>query len=140
MPASKPQITIEVNIKRPIDQVWHAWTNPEAIPRWNFASDDWFCPHATNDLKSGGRFSWRMEAKDGSFGFDFSGTYTSVIPHQLIVSLLDDDRTVSISFIEKEGSVRVVETFEAEATNSLDLQRTGWQAILDNFKKYVESL
>lgn len=140
MPATKPQITIEVNIQKPIDQVWNAWTNPEAIPHWNFASDDWFCPHAANDLRSGGRFSWRMEAKDGSFGFDLSGTYTSVIPHQLIASVLDDDRTVSISFNEKDGSVRVVETFEAEATNPLDLQRTGWQAILDNFKKYAESL
>lgn len=132
-------ITIEATVNAPIEKVWNYWTGPEHITQWNAASDDWHTPKATNDLTVGGRFTSRMEAKDGSFGFDFGGTYTEVENHKKIAYALDDDRTVSITFTPTADGVKVVESFEAETQNSEDLQRTGWQAILDNFKKYTEA-
>lgn len=131
-------ITIEATINAPIEKVWSYWTTPDHITKWNAASDDWHTPKATNDLTVGGRFTSRMEAKDGSFGFDFGGNYTEVETHKKIAYTLDDDRTVSITFTPTADGVKVVERFEAETQNSEELQRNGWQAILDNFKKYTE--
>ena len=129
-------ITVSIKVKGSIEQIWDYFTNPEHIIHWNFASEDWHCPSAINDLFVEGRFSWRMEAKDGSFGFDFTGRYTNIVEYQLIEYRMDDDRFVSIQFIERAEGVELVETFEAETENSIELQTIGWQAILDNFKKY----
>ena len=129
-------ITVSIKVKGSIEQIWDYFTNPEHIIHWNFASEDWHCPSAINDLFVEGRFSWRMEAKDGSFGFDFTGRYTNIVEHQLIEYRMDDDRFVSVQFIERAEGVELVETFEAETENSIELQTMGWQAILDNFKKY----
>ena len=129
-------ITVRTLIPKQLLYVWNCWTKPEHIIHWNFASEDWHCPSAINDLFVEGRFSWRMEAKDGSFGFDFTGRYTNIVEYQLIEYRMDDDRFVSIQFIERAEGVELVETFEAETENSIELQAMGWQAILDNFKKY----
>ncbi len=110
----------------------------EYCVQWNAASDDWHTTQAENDLQVGGKFSSRMEAKDGSFGFDFGGTYTEIIPQDKITYTLEDDRTVSITFAQTPEGVTVTEQFEAETENEAALQRSGWQAILDNFKKYTE--
>lgn len=131
-------ITIETTVHAPIAHVWDVWTNPEFIKQWNAASDDWYTPSSTNDLRVGGIFTACMEARDGSAGFDFSGTYTEVVPHQKIAYTLGDDRTVRITFEETAEGVRVTETFDIENENSADMQRAGWQAILDNFKKVTE--
>lgn len=136
---TKNKISIETKIKAPIDVVWKLWTTPEHIINWNFASDSWCCPNAINDLKPNGQFNWRMEAKDGSMGFDFTGTYQQIQTNELITYLMDDGRAVSINFLIEADQVKVVETFEAEGSNSDELQRLGWQAILNNFKSYVES-
>ncbi len=132
-------ITVETNTNAPIEKVWNYWTQPEHITQWNFASDDWCCPWAKNDAREGGKFVWRMEAKDGSFGFDFSGTFIKVIPNELIEETLDDGRTVKISFKENGNQTQVIEIFEAETENPIELQKSGWQAILNNFKKHVET-
>ena len=129
-------ITVSTLIPKQLLYVWDCWTKAEHIIHWNFASEDWHCPSAINDLFVEGRFSWRMEAKDGSFGFDFTGRYTNIVEYQLIEYRMDDDRFVSIQFIERAEGVELVETFEAETENSIELQAMGWQAILDNFKKY----
>lgn len=136
---NKPVITIEATVNAPLEKVWNYWTMPEHITKWNSASDDWHTPKAENDLRTGGKFSARMEAKDGSFGFDFWGIYDIVTTHELIEYTLGDDRKVTISFTPAEGGIKVVESFEAESTNSLELQQGGWQAILNNFKKYTEA-
>ncbi|MBI3219524.1 MAG: SRPBCC family protein [Bacteroidetes bacterium] len=133
-------ITIEATITASIEKVWKCWTEPEHITKWNFASDDWCAPSAINDLKAGGNFSFRMEAKDGSFGFDFGGVYDEVIPHQKIAYTIGDGRKVSIDFSQQGNSCRVVERFEAESVHPVEMQQAGWQAILNNFKKHVESL
>lgn len=135
----KTLITVEVTISAEPEHVWECWTQPEHIMKWNFASPDWCCPAATNDLRVGGAFSWRMEAKDGSMGFDYSGSYEDVMPISRIEVRLDDDREVKIYFEPNEDGVHVIETFEIEDQNSADMQRAGWQAILDNFKKHAES-
>lgn len=132
------KITVETSIKAPIEKIWHAWTTPEDIKQWNAASDDWHTTAATVDLRVGGSFCSRMEAKDGSFGFDFAGTYTKIVPHQLIEYSLGE-RVVSVEFITQDESVLVRETFTAEATHSIEQQRQGWQAILDRFARHVES-
>ena len=132
-------IAVEVSIAAPVSAVWKCWASPNDIKGWNQASDDWHTPYAENDLRAGGRFLYRMEAKDGSFGFDFSGTYDQVIPNRLIEYTLDDERKVRISFQNSGDNIRVTETFEAETVNTIELQQFGWQAILDNFKKYTES-
>ena len=136
---NKTTITVEAAIVAPIEKVWKYWTEPQHITQWNNASEDWHTPHAENDLKEGGRFTSRMEAKDGSFGFDFGGTYTLVETNKQIEYTLDDGRKVSINFTSQGNETTVVETFEAENMNSIELQKGGWQAILDNFKKYVEN-
>ncbi|HEY5754226.1 MAG TPA: SRPBCC family protein [Steroidobacter sp.] len=130
-------ITVETNISAPIEAVWRAYTTPADIMKWNAASADWHTTAATVDLRDGGKFSSRMEAKDGSMGFDFAGTYTKVVPHELIEYSFGD-RTARIQFTQLPQSVRVRVTFDAEATNSEEQQRAGWQAILGNFARYVE--
>jgi uncharacterized protein YndB with AHSA1/START domain len=131
-------ITVQTQIKAPIEKVWKFYTIPEHITQWNNASDDWHTPHATNDLKVGGRFLWRMESKDGKMGFDFNGVYSEVKYHELIKYEIEGGRKVEIKFSSKNSETDVEITFEAETENSIELQRTGWQAILNNFKKYVE--
>lgn len=132
-------ITIETTVDAPIEKVWTAWTKPEHIVQWNFASEDWQCPAAQVDLTVDGKFKYRMEARDRSMGFDFEGTFTAIDPAREIRFALDDDRTVTVSFEEIDGGVRVVETFEAENELTGEQQRQGWQSILNNFKKHVEA-
>jgi uncharacterized protein YndB with AHSA1/START domain len=136
---NKTKITVECTIKSSLDKVWDFWTIPEHIMQWNHASDDWHTPKATNNLIVGGRFCYTMAAKDGSFSFDFEGTYKEVIEKKSIKYTLDDDREVSIDFIAIGDTVEIVETFEAETQNTIELQQSGWQAILNNFKKLVEN-
>jgi uncharacterized protein YndB with AHSA1/START domain len=133
-----PVIEISANIKSPLGIVWNCWTTPEDIIQWNHASDDWHSPRAENDLRVGGKFNIRMEARDGSTGFDFEGTYLSVILHKQITYSIGDGRLVKVDFSSIAGVTTVTETFEAESVHSLEQQRAGWQSILDNFKKYAE--
>ena len=133
------KITIESIISANTKKVWDYYTLPEHITKWNFASDDWHCPKAENDLRVGGKLKSRMEAKDGSFGFDFEAIYDEVINHKKISYNLTDGRQVITVFENQNGKTKVTTTFDAETQNSVELQRNGWQAILDNFKKYVES-
>ncbi len=133
------QITIGTKINAPIEKVWELWTRPNHITQWNFASSDWCCPKVENNLETGGEFVWRMEAKDGSFGFDFKGIYQDIIINQLITYRLEDHRLVSINFKDKPDHVEVIQSFEAEGTHTDEQQKNGWQAILNNFKSYVES-
>lgn len=135
----KTIITVENTINAPVEKVWETWNKPEHITKWCNASDDWHTPRAENDLREGGRFVSRMEAKDGSMGFDFGGVYTTVKLHEYIGYTMDDGREVKITFTGKGNSTRLVESFEAENTNSPEMQKAGWQAILDNFKKYTEA-
>ena len=137
---AKTVITVTAEVNAPVEKVWDCWTTPEHITKWNYASDDWHCPAAENDVRPDGKFSFTMAAKDGSFSFDFGGIYTEVTKHKKISSTLGDERKVDVTFEEKNGKTTVQESFEAENMNSLELQRDGWQAILDNFKKYTESL
>jgi uncharacterized protein YndB with AHSA1/START domain len=132
-------ITVEANVKAPVEKVWKLWTEPVHITKWNSASDDWHTPSAENDLRVGGKFSARMEAKDGSFGFDFGGVYNTVKTHEEIAYTIGDGRKVQILFKKQGNETHVSETFEAENQNPMEMQRGGWQAILDNFKKYTES-
>lgn len=132
-------ITIEADIHAPVKKVWQYWTEPKHIVKWNNASDDWHTPYAENDLRTGGKFLSRMEAKDGSAGFDFSGVYDEVKEHTLIAYTIDDGRKVKVVFSEKGNKTKVTTTFEAEHVNSHELQKSGWQAILNNFKKYTET-
>jgi uncharacterized protein YndB with AHSA1/START domain len=136
---SQETIHIETIINAPVAKVWDAFNNPEAIRKWNHASDDWHCPASENDLREGGRFKNTMAAKDGSFSFDFEGTYTKVELHKEIGYSIADGRTVAVFFYEKDGQTHLKESFEAEDTHSGAEQKAGWQAILDNFKKYVEN-
>ena len=131
------KITVETTVAAPIEEVWRAWTTPDDIKQWNAASDDWHTTAATVDLRDGGAFSSRMEAKDGSFGFDFAGTYTKVVPHQLIECSLGD-RGLVVEFVSNASGVTVRETFDADAGHSVEQQRQGWQAILDRFARHVE--
>ncbi len=136
---NKTQITVETNVHAPITKVWQYWTTPEHVMKWNNASDDWHTTKATNDLKTGGTFSFRMEAKDGSFGFDFGGVYDEIKTNQLIAYTMGDGRKAQVTFTSDGNQTKIVETFEAENQHSIDMQKTGWQAILNNFKKYTES-
>lgn len=135
----KSTITIKTTINAPIEMVWECWTKPMHIICWNFASSEWHCPAAVNDLRPNGEFNWRMEAKDRSMGFDFTGTYEQIIVNDLISYKISDGRKVIIQFSAMGDNVKLSETFEAEGTNSDEQQKAGWQAILENFKKYVES-
>ncbi|TGK85849.1 activator of HSP90 ATPase [Leptospira bourretii] len=133
------QITIQSTIQTNSKKVWDDYTKPEHIIHWNFASDDWQCPWAKNDLRVGGKYSARMEAKDGSFGFEFEATYDKVIDQKLISYTMEDGRRASVTFESLENQTQVTIVFDAEDQNPIEMQRGGWQAILDNFKKYVES-
>jgi uncharacterized protein YndB with AHSA1/START domain len=132
------KITVQTKVNATPDEVWRAWTTPEDIVKWNSASDDWHTTKAAVDLRPGGAFSSRMEAKDGSMGFDFAGEYTLVeAPRRLEAAF--GDRTMQVEFIAEDGGVRIVETFDAETQNPEDMQRQGWQAILDSFARHVEA-
>jgi uncharacterized protein YndB with AHSA1/START domain len=135
----KTKITVKNEINAPVEKVWQFWNAPEHITKWCAASDDWHTPRAENDVRTGGKFLSRMEAKDGSLGFDFGGVYDNVKENELIEYTMGDGRKVSVNFSNEGNNTRVVETFEAESQNPIEMQRGGWQAILDNFKKYVES-
>ncbi|MGB4843258.1 MAG: SRPBCC family protein [Ferruginibacter sp.] len=135
----KIKITVKATVKAPVEKVWEYWTGPQHITKWCNASDDWHAPKAENDVRTGGKFSTRMEAKDGSMGFDFGGVYDNVKTNELIEYTMDDGRTVSIVFEADGNETKVTETFEAETENPADMQRGGWQAILDNFKNYTET-
>lgn len=134
----KKSITVEAEVKAPVEKVWQFWTLPEHIVKWNNASDDWHTPYAENDPRTGGKFLSRMEAKDGSFGFDFGGVYDEVVINKKIEYTMADGRKVTITFTPNGDVCKVSETFDAEETNSAEMQRAGWQAIMDNFKKYAE--
>ena len=136
---SNTAITVQTTVNAPVEKVWKFWTEPGHIVHWNNASDDWHTPRVENDLKVGGKFSARMEAKDGSFGFDFGGEYTDVIEQKTIGYVLGDGRKVRIDFSPEGNATKVIETFDAENTHPVEVQRGGWQAILDNFKKYTEA-
>jgi uncharacterized protein YndB with AHSA1/START domain len=132
-------ITVETTVNAPIEKVWQCWNEPSHITQWAFASDDWEAPHAENDLREGGKSKIVMAAKDGSAKFDLIGTYTTVKEHELIEYYMEDGRTVNIRFESTPEGVKVTETFEMEGENSEELQRAGWSAILENFRKHVES-
>lgn len=132
------KITVETIINAPVAKVWNAYTTADDIKQWNTASDDWHTTKSTVDLREGGQFSSRMEAKDGSFGFDFTGTYTKIVPHQLIEYSFGD-RTGAVEFVPSANGVTVRSTFDAESENPIEQQRQGWQAILNNFAKHVEA-
>ncbi len=133
------KITIKATILSDIKNVWEFYTLPEHITNWNFAIDSWHCPYASNDLRNGGKYVARMEAKDGSFGFDFEAVYDEVIENKRIVYTMSDNRQAIVDFNPDNNQTEVVIIFEAEQENSLDMQRDGWQAILNNFKIYVEN-
>lgn len=135
----KELVTIEAKVNAPIDKVWELWTGPEHIIKWNAANDDWHTTSAENDLVIGGKFSSRMEAKDGSFGFDFGGVYDDVEPQEKIVYTLDDGRKVWTTFTKIEDTTEIISSFEAETENPVEMQKAGWQSILNNFKKYSEN-
>lgn len=132
-------ISVETTVKAPIEKVWEFWTGTQHVKQWNTALESWHTPKAENDLRVGGKFVYRMEAKDGSFGFDFGGIYDQVRENEYIEYTLEDGRKVTISFTSQGNETKVVETFEPETENPVDMQRGGWQAIMDNFKKYTES-
>lgn len=138
--SSNTTITVKTLVNLPIEKVWTFWTEPQHITQWNAASDDWHTPKAENDLTVGGRFVSRMEAKDGSFGFDFGGTYTKIETHRLIEYSIDDNRKVSVKFVQEGSTTQITEDFEAENQNPVEMQQAGWQAIMDNFRKYAERL
>ena len=131
-------VTVENTINAPVEKVWEFWSKPEHITKWCTATEEWHTPRAENDLRTGGKFSSRMEAKDGSMGFDFGGVYDDVQTNELISYTMGDGRKVKITFSTNGNTTKVVESFEAENTNPVELQRGGWQAILDNFKKHIE--
>jgi uncharacterized protein YndB with AHSA1/START domain len=133
-------ITVQSNVNAPIETVWECWTTPVHITKWNNASDDWHTPYAENDLRTGGRFKSTMASKDGRMSFDFEGEYTLVEQNETIKYVMADGRKVEISFTTTPSGVAVIESFDPETENSEELQQQGWQAILNNFKKYVESL
>jgi uncharacterized protein YndB with AHSA1/START domain len=135
----KTTISVHVQVNAPISRVWKLWTSPEDIVKWNYAVDTWHTPRAENDLRVGGKFSARMEAKDGSMGFDFWGIYDNIVENKLIESTLGDGRKIRTVFCSVAGKTEITETFEAENENPVEMQRAGWQAILDHFKAYAET-
>jgi uncharacterized protein YndB with AHSA1/START domain len=138
--STKTAITVGASVKAPIEKVWASWSEPTHITKWCQASADWHAPYAENDLRTNGKFKTTMAAKDGSASFDFEGVYTNVQPKKIIEYTTADDRKVKITFSANGNETKITETFEAENTNSIELQRDGWQVILDNFKKYTESI
>lgn len=135
---TKDEITIRAKINAPVEKVWEYYTKPEHIVKWNSASPDWHTPRAENDLRVGGKFNFRMEARDQSQGFDFNGVYDDVVEHKKIEYTMEGGRKARVTFVGEGGETSVVVTFEAENENPLELQRSGWQSILDNFKAYIE--
>lgn len=133
------KITIYATISAGTQKVWNYYTQPEHITKWNFASPDWHCPSASNDMRIGGKYTARMEAKDGSFGFEFEATYSEITENQKFVYIMPDGREVSVSINEDNHLTNITVCFDAETENSVELQREGWQAILNNFKNYVEN-
>ena len=131
-------IQIEASINSPVSKVWTAWTEPQHITKWNFAIPEWHCPSAKNDLKPGGKYSARMEAKDGSFGFDFEATYDEVVPQKKLTYTIADGRKVTTTFEPQGNATKVTTVFVAETQNPIEMQKDGWQAILNNFKNYAE--
>ena len=132
------KITVQTVVEVPVAMAWQAFTTPEGITRWNFASDDWHCPRAEVDLRPGGRQVARMEAKDGTMGFEFGGTFREIEPEKTLVLVMDDGRESTTSFADVDGKTRVTTTFDADESHPAEMQRAGWQAILDNFRTYVE--
>lgn len=132
------RITVSAMVNKPVAHVWDLWTDPAHIMQWNAASDDWHCPKATNDLRKGGTFSSTMAARDGSFSFDFEGVYDDVQLHRRIAYTMADGRTCEVLFTAVDGGTRVEEAFDAETRHSVEMQRDGWQAILDRFKAHAE--
>jgi uncharacterized protein YndB with AHSA1/START domain len=130
--------TVTAFVEGKMEQVWDKWTNPQHIIHWNFASDDWCCPRASNDLVVGGKFNWRMESKDGSMGFDFEGVFTAIEPFKKIEYVLADERTIAVHFEEVAGGIQVTEIVDPEHENPVEMQQAGWQAILNNFKRHAE--
>jgi uncharacterized protein YndB with AHSA1/START domain len=133
------RITVTTHVNKPLALVWKIWTEPAHIMQWNAASDDWHCPKASNELRAGGKFSSTMAARDGSFSFDFEGVYDDVQLHKRIAYTMADGRTCEILFEEIDGGTQVAESFDAETQNPVEMQRAGWQAILDRFKAHAEA-
>ena len=131
-------ITLETLVSVSLDKAWETWIQPQHVTQWNFASPYWHCPSAQTDLRIGGKFSSRMEARDGSFGFDFWGIYDEIIPQKLLRITMGDGRKMEVHFETLNGKVKVTERFEIEDLNSAEMQREGWQAILNNYKAYAE--
>jgi uncharacterized protein YndB with AHSA1/START domain len=131
-------ITVETFVRAPLEKLWEYWTRPEHITQWNFATDGWHCPKAENDLRIGGEFKYRMAARDDSYAFDFRGRYDDIEPGICITCTLADGRKMEVKFEKMEGGTKVTESFDPEDENPADLQKEGWQAILDNFRKYAE--
>lgn len=136
----KQQITVKTVVEVPVEKAWEVWTKPHHIMAWNHASEEWRTPHAENDLRTGGKFLFRMEARDGSFGFDFTGVYDEVALHKTIAYTMEDGRQVVITFKDQGDKTEIIETFDAESENSIETQRNGWQAIMNSYKKYAEGL
>ena len=136
----KTVITVEATVNAPVEKVWNTWASPEHITKWNSPSPDWHTPRATNDLKAGGKFSSRMEAKDGSMGFDFEGVYDEVRTHDYIEYTMADGRKAKTWFKSNGGQTMVTTKFDAENENPVEMQKGGWQAILDSFKNYCETI
>lgn len=139
MEATTSKITVEATVNAPVAKVWEQFNAPEHITQWCQASEDWHAPFSENDLRTGGSFKTTMAAKDGSFSFDFGGVYAEVKENEVVDYNMSDGRNVRVVFIDQGDSTKVVETFDPESTNPIEMQRGGWQAILDNFKKYAES-
>ncbi len=133
------KITIQADVSADNKKAWNYYTQPQYITKWNFATDDWQCPTASNDLRVGGKYTARMEAKDGSFGFDFEAVYNEIVEGKKFIYTMQDGRQVTVNFKNSGDKTKVTVTFDAETENPIDLQRNGWQAILDNYKKYTES-
>lgn len=140
MENKKVKITVHTTVNATIENVWKIWTSPNDIIHWNTASDNWHTPKAKNNLKVGGKFSYRMEAKNGSFGFDFEGIYDNVKTNELIAYTMADGRKSIITFKQQGNEINISQTFEAETENTIELQKNGWQVIMNNFKKYTENL
>jgi uncharacterized protein YndB with AHSA1/START domain len=136
----KTTVTVEALVNAPVEKVWATWTEPQHITKWCQASDDWHAPYAENDVRKDGKFKTTMAAKDGSFSFDFEGVYTEAQKHKVIAYVMSDGRKVRVTFTPQGNQTRVVETFDPEGQNPVEMQRAGWQAILDNFKKYTETI
>ena len=132
------RISVEVIVNTGIEEAWNEFTNPESIKKWNFASDDWICPKAVNDIKNGGEFNYRMESRDGKYGFDSGGRFERINKLKNIEYIIGDGRRVIVTFENIDGKTKITEVFEKESQNSAELQRSGWQAILNNYKKYIE--